>query len=258
MTAAHSTPVVYLRIPAVVAAASLLASLTAPAATLYSHTFDGGTDSLGLVGPDVANTGTILGANHGTSTANWAVTGPGASAQQNGLTTDDIQAQLAFTPVDGFVYTLEILSTVNTSNAWLGGGFLDNSAGDRVFETGIAWAFNRGSNSNVAHFNATGGLGNIGSTGSTSATESFTIVLDTRDGGGLWDFQYFYNGSSTAFATRTDIGTTAAGNIDLVGFGSEGATNDIQSFTLSVTIPEPSIALLGALGTLLLLRRRPR
>lgn len=258
MNATRSTSAARLRIPAVVATASLMASLIAPAATLlYSHTFDGGTGSLSLVGPDVANTGTILGANHGTSTANWAVTGPGTSFTQDGAITDDVQGELAFDPVDGYVYTLAFNATVPTAagSDWSGLGFADTSRGDRLFQTGIVWGLKRGNGQfNTAFTNGT--ASNEGSTTATASTETLTIQLDTRDGSGLWDAYYYLNGSSTAFATATDIGATLENAIDTIAIGSEGSTDMINSFSLSVAIPEPSAALLGALGTLLLLRRR--
>lgn len=241
------------------AAALALISGPAQAAVLYSHTFDGGASNLNLVGPDVANTGTILGANHGTSTANWVITGTSPSFAQNGAIADDTQGQLAFNPVDGFVYTLTINATVLTAAGtdWSGVGFADDSDGSRLFETGVVWGLMRGaSTANVAFLDGTSD--NRGSTTLGGSTNTLTIELDTRDGIGFWDASYFIDGSATAFATATDISTTLSNSIDTVAIGSEGSTDTINSFSLSVAIPEPSSSMLLGLGGLMLALRRRR
>lgn len=236
----------------------IVCSASAQAVVLYEHTFDGGTGSLSLIAPDTANTGTILGADHGTSSANWTVTGPGTSFTQDGAITDDVQGQLAFNPVDGFVYTLTFNATVATTSGtdWSGVGFADDSDGDRLFQTGVVWGLKRGNaGTNVAFTNGTGS--NEGTTTATGGTETFTIELDTRDGSGFWDAYYYYNGSATAFATATNIGAILESSIDTVAIGSEGSTDIINSFSLTVAIPEPStLMLLSGISGLLLLRRR--
>lgn len=245
------------------AALAVISSSAQAATTLYSHIFDGGTGVLSAVGPDEANTGIILGADHGTSTANWAITGINTpSFTQNGAIEDDTQGQLAFDPVDGFVYTLTFNATVTTSAGgdWSGIGFADNSEGDRLFETGVVWLFKRGTGSASSAALGNIGAGNtiIDSTTATASTETLTIQLDTRDGSGLWDAYYYLNGSTTAFASATDLGAALENSIDTVAIGSEGSTDTINSFSLDVAIPEPSSAMLLGLGGLMLALHRRR
>lgn len=248
-----------------VAAGLAIVASSAQATTLYSHTFDGGTGNLNLVGPDEANTGTILGADHGTSTANWTVTQQGSGtefARQNGDITDDVQAELAFNPVDGFVYTLTATGT--TISGWLGLGYVDTNAGQRMFQTGVAWTL-KTATTFQSRLDPDGGTGGLltPSSSASSATESFSIQLDTRDGAGLWDVYYYAEGSTTPYTTATDIGTTAANNINRIAFAAESTTegvvtSNIQSFSLTVAIPEPSSALLLGVAGFSLLAMRGR
>jgi hypothetical protein len=243
----------------------LLAVTAGPASAatiLYEHTFDGGTGSISAVAPDTANTGTILGANHGTSSSNWELTGNGSfSALQNGTIIDDSVARLDFDPQNGFVYTLTATGTTQDASSWLGLGFTGavTGANARFFgaDGGIVWALKR-SNAVSAHFNATGGTGGEGGDTLTNNPETFSIVLDTRDGTGLWDVSYFAAGSATPYVSLTDIGTTAANAIDRVAYSAEGGTHDIDSFSLTVAIPEPSSAMLVGLAGLMVLTRRRR
>ncbi|MCH7226238.1 PEP-CTERM sorting domain-containing protein [Haloferula sp. A504] len=239
---------------------ALLVGSAQAATVLYQHTFDGGTGSLGLVAPDTANTGIILGADHGTSTANWVITGINTpSFTQAGLIEDDTQGQLAFNPVDGYVYTLTFNATVSVSGGgdWSGLGFADDSEGDRLFQTGVAWLIKRGNASTSSAF-TDGTASNEGSTTSAASTETYRIELDTRDGSGLWDAYFYQGASSTAFATATNLGATLENSIDTIAIGSEGSTDTINSFSLVVAIPEPSSAMLVGLAGLsvLTLRRR--
>ena len=111
----HSLIVIY---------ATLVFSGPALADILYSHTFDGDASPLANVAPDVANTGVILGVDHGSSAVNWAETGVNQDGTFNGASSPTYAA-LPFKPVSGFIYTLEFVGTVSgNGTSWLGGGFI--------------------------------------------------------------------------------------------------------------------------------------
>ncbi|MEO0475203.1 MAG: PEP-CTERM sorting domain-containing protein [Planctomycetota bacterium] len=228
------------------------------AATLYEHSFDGPDASINGIAPDTVVTGSVLGADHGTG-GNWTTGG----IDQDGTASSNAIAKLAFDPQDGFVYTLEMTGTQSsTNNDWIGVGFFDSSTTSALSGNGVAWGLSRpGSttttNRQVAHFNPAGGTGNIGTDDETTSPTTLTIVLDTSDGSGSWDVQWFADGSLTPFATQNDLNATAEGNISAVGVGVPGGAgnSDFTSFSLTV-VPEPSSLALLSLGGLLIARRR--
>lgn len=233
------------------------------AAVLYNHTFDGAATTLDGSSVDTAVSGTVLGANHGTNSTTWALASTlNTNFLANGTTVDgaDATASLAFTPQNGFVYTLSMTGTNPESGGdWIATGFWDGT-GNQPLQQGVVWALNRPARSSAEQVawlnNQATNVGNSDALANaiTSANPStITIVLDTTDGTGLWDAEWFVNGNSWATATDMSLSSPIVG----VGVGSYRAGATISSFSLDVSaIPEPSSVLLGSLGLLILLRRR--
>ena len=197
-------------------------------------------------------------------------------------------ATLAFTPVNGLVYTLDASFTnIAGDSNWIAFGFVNgqgtsaansgaNPNGENRFlevqTSGIAWLMTRGNNDPNPN-NAILGvpdLINAGSAGGNTDADPWTggptnggnidmrIVLDTTAGAGAWTATWFakrdVDASYTTIRTASDL---LSKDITSVGFGksSDAVTATITSFSLT-SIPEPSTALLGGLGLLALMRRR--
>lgn len=108
------------------------------------------------------------------------------------------------------------------------------------------------------------GEGLEGSSGHTgiNGVNQIDITLDaTNANTALWTMAFKLNGTqvvapSTVSQNATFNGTGSFGAIGFVGFSADNtAAGQIDNFSLSI-IPEPSTALLGGIGMLLLLRRR--
>ncbi|MDP4625723.1 MAG: hypothetical protein NWT08_11365 [Akkermansiaceae bacterium] len=84
-------------------------------------------------------------------------------------------------------------------------------------------------------------------TGLTAGTSAVAVSAGPGDGD---EFDNIYYSGSTSFTNAADA--FAAINDSANWTGSNTAFSPVSSFT----IPEPTTALLGAIGTLLLLRRR--
>jgi autotransporter-associated beta strand protein len=234
----------------------------ARAEILYSHTFDGDGSPLGGVAPDVANTGTILGADHGTSAANWN----DAGVNQDGTFDEMIYngsvhaapAELPFKPVSGFIYTLRFTGTVSGNGTnWLGGGFINRFNTlplDQFHFSPILYAFTRpGSTDSIKQLASNDPYGNLRTTGSgrvgtstnTASASTITIELNTVGGNNSWDVRWLVNG--TQFASISNISDVAQANME--GVGIAGFTvADIQSFSLEVTVPSITIQSLSPQG----------
>ncbi|MCH7227087.1 PEP-CTERM sorting domain-containing protein [Haloferula sp. A504] len=200
-------------------------------------------------------------------------------------------ATLSFTPVDGFVYTLEasIGSLASTNNNWLGFGFAYgestlNSSNSRFISnnvnpapttigdgsvTGVAWMFARGSGATQANEAYLGsdptvssGNSGIADGGPWSAAGTtfggnldMRIVLDTTGGTGNWTATWFADTGSGFVEVRGEE-TLLTETINSVGFAvTDLGSGQINSFSLT-QVPEPSTALLGGIGLLALFRRR--
>ncbi len=83
------------------------------------------------------------------------------------------------------------------------------------------------------------------------------VVLDTTAGAGTWTTTWFAKRDTAGSFTEVGAGDVIDKNITSVGFGKSntGITGTITSFSLT-SVPEPSTALLGGLGGMLLLHRR--
>ncbi|MFN3166102.1 MAG: PEP-CTERM sorting domain-containing protein [Phycisphaeraceae bacterium] len=227
----------------------------ARATTLFSDNFDGavGVDLNGLA-PDVAP---------GAET--WVA---GESFDADGLVDDfaGSSATLAFTPQQGFIYTLDasfrnFTATANAAtpveNDWLAVGFV-NGQSDQVNTNsrfvsgdvnGIAWVFMRadasagGPSRAFLGTAASGTQGNTGGIDWSDATLAgmfgadidYRIVLDTSNGAGNWTATWF--AKLAADATYTEIVSAkplADEAIDSVGFArsNPGFTASITNFSL--------------------------
>jgi len=259
------------------AASAVLALTAVPASatTVFQDNFDGGTGDLNGTTPDTTTGGAtwvaapLFDAN---GDANLTDAGPGS-------------ATLAFTPVDGFVYTLEasfgdITTTPDGANnndeSWLALGFAQGQIGSNSFDArfiksdviGLAWAFQRGSGAsgtfdNQAFLGDSAAGSNQGlvdgagwGSGVYGGNLDLRTALDTTAGTGNWTATWSAD-TGSGFTEIRPTTTLLDESIDSVGIAasSDFVTGNIESFSLT-QVPEPSsLALLG-LGGLLIARRR--
>jgi hypothetical protein len=233
--------------------------------TIYSHNF-GGSSGTNLH---------TLSADGGTGTGTWVAN---SSYRADGSLVDATwgSATLAFTPAQGYVYTLDARFknlTTGTSN-WVGAGFAKGSStgtvtGDRFTGPtveGRSWALVR-SNWNTAN-QAFLGSGTSGTSSSANYTAYAThittldlrIVLDTTGGAGNWTTTWLAKLPSES--EYTVVRATAAmldEDVTSVGLSHNNLTGTglIDSFTLT-QIPEPAsgLMLLGSMLGIGLLRRK--
>jgi MYXO-CTERM domain-containing protein len=246
--------------PTFLAAGLALMIIPAQAVTvLYSDDFSGdAADNLNSTTPD-----TTIGTN--TWSANTGIKADGSAAE--GATTLDQSAYLAFSPVDGKIYTLSATLSQPTGNAtgskWFAVGFTADNVNTVGLQsaTNLAapWVLWRAAGADDAGSAIRAFLGTNTANSQTidpelfpTGTQTLTIVLDTT--ADQWSAEWFLGNTSigeAAFAVDTNP------TINYVGFGrNDGAGIDLSSFSLTEAVPEPSAALLGGLGLLALLRRR--
>lgn len=251
------------------AALVLAAPASHAATTIFSHTFDEGTDGLNGTAVD-------------TGTGSW-VAAPSVTA--NGVfSTSRGSATLAFTPSQGTQYQLDTSITGVTGDAnWVALGFANvgtdpgdgtgTGTGDRftsqsgVNVEGRAWMLFRGAtddttNRNVAWTEGTKSGNNEFWSGSLANANGgsidLRILLDTTGGAGTWTATWL--AKRPADGSYTEVRSSALlpnESITSVGFAfsSDTTNGTLESFSL-IQIPEPSSALLGSLSMLALLRRR--
>ncbi|MCH7227086.1 BNR-4 repeat-containing protein [Haloferula sp. A504] len=229
----------------------------ADAETLFSEDFkdSGGTDLNGTT-PN-----TTTGGETWTAGTTYKADGSFGSGRST--------ATLSFTPVDGFVYTLEasIGSLASTNENWLAFGFAYgestlNSSNSRFISnnvapapstigdgsvTGVAWMFARGSGATAANSafrgsDPTVSSGNAGiADGAAWSTAGTTfggnldmrIVLDTTGGTGNWTAAWFADTGSGFVAVRGEE-TLLTETINSVGFAvTDLSSGQINSFSLT-------------------------
>ena len=169
------------------------------------------------------------------------------------VTTGDVRggATLAFTPQNGYVYTLTMTTSFAFSNAdYVAVGFneQDNYTDyQNEITGGVVWALTRpgqGSLAQVAHFNPSGALGNIGAGDfDSTAPSTLTIVLDTTLGTGDWSATYYAGTAATGdlIATQADMGTLETGIHSVsLGWQNSNATTKFDSMELSVVAVPPA------------------
>jgi hypothetical protein len=242
-------------------AGMILASSAAQAAVIFNDTFTGNTTDLNGKLP--------------TSTTGGAAWVAASNFDRDGSFDGSAgSATLAFTPSNGLIYSLDAsISGISGDANWIALGFANGQSvtaanTNRFVSGGVvvgqAWMLARGNNTpnpNAAHT-----VGTTDSelwTGAVATADGgdldLRIVLDTTGGPGTWTATWFAkeatDGSYTQVRASEPIVTEA--NLTSVGFAvsSSAISGTITSFSLT-TIPEPSSALLAALGALSLLRRR--
>jgi len=219
-------------------------SVSANAAILYSHTFDGNAaDSLAAIAPDVANTGLVLGADHGTSTANWTDSDTWQWGKNNGTgvnqdgSFDDIRdtAVLPLSMQQGFVYTFEITGTgpsaTDDFDAPLTIAYMRGTSA-QVFHDSILAAFTQPNytlgRKQEARYDTGSALSSgsaevLGTADDSTSPSKLTIVVDTTDGAGGWDAEFYVN--DTLFATKTNLGDSEA-RLNQAGFAGKPGLKD--------------------------------
>jgi PEP-CTERM motif len=188
-----------------------------------------------------------------------------------------VNIRLPFAPVSGTIYTISVGLNMDVgANSWFGMALSNATSGAGIFPS-TATNLPNPTNSSDAHIyqvnsNTTiiDGGGNVFKNRTTVATshligsgnininedassQNLIMVLDTTQS--AWAMSYFreQNGQKTQIGT-TDTWTTNP-TIDKVNLIiSGGISGSLDHF--SITVPEPSTALLGGLGVLALLRRR--
>ena len=241
----------------------ILASTAAQAAVIFNDTFTGNTTDLNGKVP--------------TSTTGGAAWVAASNFDRDGsFDGSPGSATLAFTPSNGLIYSLDAsISGISGDGNWIALGFANGQSvtagttnrfvsGNGNVVVGQAWMLARGNNTpnpNAAH--TVGTTDPEPWTGAVATADGgdldLRIVLDTTGGSGTWIATWFAkeatDGSYTQVRASEPIVTEA--NLTSVGFAvsNSGISGTLTSFSLT-TIPEPSSALLAALGALSLLRRR--
>ncbi len=256
--------------------AVVLALLLAPAThagIIYQDDFSGMAGSLNGAMPDV-------GANNWVASSQFNA--DGSIVNIGGTGTVGGSATLAFTPVDGLVYTLDAsltgVSAAAGNTNWIGVGFalgqstLTNST-NRFIDVGTigkAWMFHRGDPGRTDS-NAFLGTATSGAAAGNGVTFSpvfngggdidLRVVLDTTGGAGAWTATWFAKRPTDAafFQVRPET-TLLNETITSVGIAksNNGVTGNITSFSLTSQVPEPSsaVVLLIGLGSLAMGRYR--
>lgn len=266
-----------IKLSQLLAASAILVLTAAPASAttvIYQDDFSGGTGDLNGLAPDI-------GANNWVAMSEFNANG--SILDEGGAGSGGGSATLAFTPVDGLIYTLDVSLNQVLGNAnWIGVGFaegqssldtannrfLNQAASGTDWTLGKAWMFLRGDNSEFTNSSFLGindGGGSAGNRDGVNIPATFDetdvdlrIVLDTTGGAGAWTATWF--AKLPADATYTEVRPEAVlldENITSVGLvkSADDVTGAVTSFSLT-SVPEPSsLALLG-LGGLLIVRRR--
>jgi hypothetical protein len=267
-----------------------LASSTASAAVIYQDSFTG-TGGMGTlngtsvtVGPNASNYVS------GPPSSTWLATSSSSygwadSGYFNGNATDypgRVTAQLNFTPLSGYIYTLSAtVSLTSGANpyAYLALGFLSNATSSNLT---YGWDVNSPSGSDpsaspwalvrigavatsttsaispaLTYFTGPGLAGSAGSNLSYSAPltdNTLELVLNTTST--TWTYQVYDNGNLESGSNPISLpsGTT----ITAVGMQGASAIGNVSNFELA-TVPEPAtlgLVAVGGLGLLLLKRRK--
>jgi hypothetical protein len=223
----------------------LLSAAPLAANVIFADNFNG-SGGLNNVAPDT---------RPGTQT--W-VASPQFSA--NGAISGDTggSATLAFTPVQGRLYTLDARFTATAaagSNEWLALGFAKGQSkiagGNERFigptVTGKSWMFLRGSatpavSTNSALLGNNSAVGTASTvnwtnwTGGTGGTIELRIMLDTTGGTGTWKSTWYAKRPADATSTTVRPATALLDeNIDSVGFArsNTAVTGTLLSLSLS-------------------------
>lgn len=232
-------------------AAIFMAATSTNAAVIFQDDFSGlGTTDLNGATLTVNNQDSQTWMANGQFKANGTVSGSNQGA-----------AYLDFTPTAGNIYTLSATLTApaTTNNNWIALGFVQDTSALNIRHSdagnGIAWVLHRNSTGNDVEFFAGPGTGSGQYTQATTAqSNAYVITLDATDSDNVLMSLNVAGGALEV--DGFNAGTLASLGINGVGFSHDsGGVSSFDNFELSV-VPEPSTAMLGAIGALALLRRR--
>ena len=239
---------------------TLSLSCTLAATTIFQDDFNGSTANLDAASTDVGG-GTWVASPMFDRNGNVNITNGGAGS-----------ATLAFTPVDGLIYTAEASYTLSTggSGDYIGFGFANGQSnataiGNRftgALTNGRAWMLARENTNNPRTYTVSSNTDASAWTGFLQSPSDLDlrIVLDTTAGTGAWTATWFAKAAASSAYTEVSASTVLANEtINSVGFTSseDGVTANITNFSLTSAVPEPSTtALLGLGGLALILRRK--
>lgn len=227
---------------------AILAAGSASAATIGSWSASGGSDP-GTDGwtQDLTGTG---GWFQGDSAGNaGGSSGAGAGNPAWGFWSDSGGVSAGTWSLDGGALTVGQELGINFDNGWVdsntvGVQFLSSST------VGLEVLFSSGGSGNYTVIDSTGSIDS--SQGWTGDGFNISLAITAS---GTYDLSFLgYSGSGTLDNSVTSVDTIRVFSFDPTGAGS-GGNYDIFANDITV-VPEPSIALLGALGVLGLLRRR--
>jgi hypothetical protein len=236
-----------------------LAVGTADAGQIYFDDFSGsGAADLHGTTPDVTTGGNT-----------WVASTGSADYKADGsfTTTTEGSMSLAFTPVDGKVYTLDATFVNLSGSHWAQFGF---GNGQEPNWAGRAWHLLRtAEDTSNAHNTAESGFAGLSVWTSLGLLRydndlDVRIVLDTTGLTGNWTATYYAKAGNVGTYTEVQSAVTLTDEtIDSVGVDvfNSGRGGKLSSFSLSdnSVIPEPSsFALLVGLGSLAMVVRRRR
>lgn len=256
----------------------IASSLPALAATvIYEHSFSGSSsNSLNDVALDTANA--VLGGSNG---ATWLASEPrffadGHTTASVATTPNTSSAYVAFSPVDGYQYTIAMdvgVTSASTVSDWIALSLIDGTPDTtRAFFQHTSFdppgSFDAYASVGRRHSGYSGvtfldwqGPGNSGPSNHLSEDEAgvwtLSILLDTTNAG-AWTYQVRMQGDNGAeqLSSTYNLGPAASGNIDYFMITNHNrVAGTLDNFSITA-VPEPTSALLLGLGLFPFARRQ--
>jgi len=201
----------------------------ARAGTIYFDDFSGGsgTDLHGTT-PDITTGGETW-----VATSNYKADGSSTAQNQSTMS-------LAFTPINGLVYTLDgDIETVDGTE-WVQFGFGDGQPTSGYWTTRAWHLLRQAGGENSKHYTALNGTGNLAV---WSSLETLTyandidvrIVLDTTGGTGFWTATFYAKPGNVETYTEVRSATTLDEDITSVGFSTYNSIASVQFISISLS-----------------------
>ena len=216
-------------------------------AVVYFDDFTTGTDG-GLGGQSLITP----------SSAEWSTNGWSKNTTAGTISNNNNSASVPAESFDaGDIYQLTVrVTNTSTGNGWIAMGFASTETG--VYSSagaGRHWMLWRGNNQLRALISGASFTGpDDVSPAGVDNTLDLRMIFDVDEN----TISYLYKNPDASDWTELTSIPPSSGNVshmDFVGVSSNTAGTSVLSFEL-VNIPEPTTALLGGLGFLMLLRRR--